>query len=201
MRLQAALAAGKVGKPKGGMVTDYDADTYSAKVMLQPEGIETGWLPIQTSAAGSGWGDYAGPLNGAQAIVSFLEGDREVGWITGFLASDEDLPPSPGPPAGEFWKIHQSGSLLKFTNDGDVLVTTQRDLVAAVGRDAHLTVEGNMNSQATNWTHTGPLHVTEDITCDTTITATTDVIGGGKHLKTHTHSGVTVGGSNTGQPV
>lgn len=33
------------------------------------------------------------------------------------------------------------------------------------------------------------------------ITATTDVVGGGKHLKTHVHSGVTPGGSNTGQPV
>jgi hypothetical protein len=34
-----------------------------------------------------------------------------------------------------------------------------------------------------------------------TVTATTDVVGGGKHLKTHVHSGVTTGGSNTGAPV
>lgn len=34
-----------------------------------------------------------------------------------------------------------------------------------------------------------------------TVTASTDVVGGGKHLKTHVHSGVTSGGSNTGQPV
>lgn len=34
-----------------------------------------------------------------------------------------------------------------------------------------------------------------------TLTATVDVVAGGKSLKTHTHSGVTAGGSNTGAPV
>lgn len=38
------------------------------------------------------------------------------------------------------------------------------------------------------WTHTGKL------------TALTDVVGGGKSLKTHVHAGVTPGGSNTGAP-
>lgn len=33
-----------------------------------------------------------------------------------------------------------------------------------------------------------------------TVTATTDVVGGGKHLKTHTHSGGTISG-NTGAPL
>jgi len=33
-----------------------------------------------------------------------------------------------------------------------------------------------------------------------TVTATTDVVGGGISLKTHTHSGVTSGSSNTGPP-
>lgn len=38
----------------------------------------------------------------------------------------------------------------------------------------------------TNTIH-GPLHVTQDITCDQTVTATTDVVGGGKSLKGHVH--------------
>lgn len=40
-----------------------------------------------------------------------------------------------------------------------------------------------------------------NINSPATMTATTDVVGGGKHLKTHVHSGVTTGGSNTGPPV
>ncbi|HKT53698.1 MAG TPA: hypothetical protein VJP88_04560 [Caulobacteraceae bacterium] len=38
----------------------------------------------------------------------------------------------------------------------------------------------------------GPLHVTQDITCDQTVTATTDVVGAGKSLKSHTHQVVNV---------
>jgi len=34
-----------------------------------------------------------------------------------------------------------------------------------------------------------------------TVTGSVDVVGGGKNLKTHIHSGVTVGGGNTGAPV
>lgn len=58
-----------------------------------------------------------------------------------------------------------------------------------------------------NTTINGTLHVTGVITCDDditsakTVTGQTDVVGGGKHLKTHVHSGVQAGGSNTGQPV
>ena len=50
-------------------------------------------------------------------------------------------------------------------------------------------------SSAAAWAHTG------DLTLTGTITATVDVIGGGKHLKTHIHSGVTPGGGNSGAPV
>ena len=45
------------------------------------------------------------------------------------------------------------------------------------------------------------VHITGDVNCDQTVTAATDVIGGGKSLKTHVHSGVQSGGSNTGAPV
>lgn len=39
------------------------------------------------------------------------------------------------------------------------------------------------------------------VAASATITAATDVVGGGKSLKTHVHSGVSTGGSNTGGPV
>lgn len=41
---------------------------------------------------------------------------------------------------------------------------------------------------------------TGDMTVAGTITATVDVVGGGKSLKTHTHGGVTAGAASTGQP-
>lgn len=39
-----------------------------------------------------------------------------------------------------------------------------------------------------------------NVTSPATMTATTDVVGGGKHLKTHTHSGVTSGSGTSGPP-
>lgn len=181
MRLQAHLAAGAVGRPKHGLVSSYDPKAYAVKVKLQPEDIETGWLPIQVLHAGQAFGVYAAPNLGDLATVVFLEGDREVGWCLGFLPNDEDRPPSV--PAGEIHVIHKTGAFAKFLTDGTI----------------HLEAAAGIHSKGP-WTHEGTLHTTQDITCDTTVTATTDVVGGGKHLKTHVHTGVTAGGANTGQP-
>jgi len=43
--------------------------------------------------------------------------------------------------------------------------------------------------------------INADVTVNGTLTATTDVIGGGKSLKTHVHSGVQGGVGNSGPPV
>jgi hypothetical protein len=47
---------------------------------------------------------------------------------------------------------------------------------------------------------TPTLHITGDVNCDKTVTATPDVVGGGKSLKTHVHTGVTTGGGTSGPP-
>jgi hypothetical protein len=47
---------------------------------------------------------------------------------------------------------------------------------------------------------TGNVEVTGDLSATGTITGTTDVVGGGKHLKTHTHAGVTTGTGTSGAP-
>lgn len=89
----AKMAAAGFAHPKLGTVTSYDPDAYLVKVMLQPEEIETGWLPIMTGMAGSAFGVYYGPAIGDQALVIFQEGDATVGLCIGFLPSDEDPPP------------------------------------------------------------------------------------------------------------
>lgn len=70
----------------------------------------------------------------------------------------------------------------------------------ASGQKLNLTAPGGTTINA-NTTINGTLHVTGNIQCDATVTGTTDVVGGGKSLKTHVHSGVTAGASNTGAPV
>lgn len=136
MRLQALLAAGHLAKPRLGLVTSYDPSTYSVKVTIQPEGFETGWLPICVLMAGNGWGIYAAPANGDQCAVSFQEGDREVGFVTGFVPNDIDRPPPV--PSGEIWAVQKSGAFLK------------------------LTATGIQSSGA--WTHTGTMTVSDTFT-------------------------------------
>jgi phage baseplate assembly protein V len=141
--------------------------------------------------------------------VHFQEGGQSAGFITGRFWNDSERPLAT--PSGEAWVVHKSGSVLKFHNDGSVELVTNQDLNATVGRNANVTVTGNLTanvsgaanvavtgnitSSAATWNHTGNMNVTG------TVTASTDVVGGGKSLKTHTHSGVTPGGGVSGAPV
>lgn len=60
--------------------------------------------------------------------------------------------------------------------------------------------------KAANIVLDGPVHITgvtttdHDINVTGTVTGSVDVVGGGKHLKTHTHGGVATGSGNTGAP-
>ncbi len=96
--------------------------------------------------------------------------------------------------------MHQSGSLLKFHNDGTV------ELVAA----------GTLTSTAPQWNHSGPVHITGDVTItgnetvSQNITAVQDVYdrngtkGTLQHVRdyydTHTHSGIQTGSGSTNTP-
>lgn len=60
--------------------------------------------------------------------------------------------------------------------------------------------DNNVAITATTIKIAGNVEVTGDLSATGTITGTTDVIGGGKHLKTHTHGGVTTGSGTSGPP-
>lgn len=105
-----------------GIITAYDPDSYAVKVQLQPTGEETGWIPLSSPWVGSGWGMAAGPMIGAVVEVDFDSGLMGAGMAAGQFFNDVDR--SPGPPSGEFWLIHKSGSLLKFLNTGEVLLSS-----------------------------------------------------------------------------
>jgi len=104
-----------------GIITAYDPDSYAVKVQLQPTGEETGWIPLSSPWVGNGWGLAAGPMIGAEVEVEFDSGLMGAGMAAGQFYNDEDR--CPGPPSGEFWLVHQSGSLLKFLNTGEVLLS------------------------------------------------------------------------------
>lgn len=126
MRLQAQLAQGRAAVTRAGIVTSYNPATYAVKVRIQPEDVETGWLPLGSAWVGNGWGLFTPPSAGDMVHVEFIEGDNDSGIVCNRLFSDGDRPLSV--PSGELWMVHRSGSVLKFKNDGTVEISAQTEL-------------------------------------------------------------------------
>lgn len=193
MRLQALRVLGATFTTRIGQITSFDPNRWAVKCTLQPDMVKTGWLPLASAWVGNGWGMFAAPAIGQTIEVSFIEGAFDAGTaeLRLFTTADQPLPA----PAGEFWLVHKNGQFLKLTNDGRLTVSDGQ------GATLYLDGSGKIVSGANQWTHTGPVHFTDNVQVDKTLTANTDVIGGGKSLKSHEHSGVQSGGSNTGPPV
>ena len=116
---------------------------------------------------------------------------------------------------------HMTGTIVFLDSEGNLVIDVTNDQKITVKGDANLTVGGNVsitvsgtatvnvagNTDITTPTMTlnGNMQVNGTIDCSSTVTAITDVIGGGKSLLTHTHVGSptapTGGISNTGAPV
>lgn len=131
---------GLSGVARFGLVSSFDPATYSAKVLIQPENVLSGWLPIISAWVGAGWG-LAAPLPpGAQVLVIAQEGDAEQGVIVGSVWSAVDKPLAA--PAGELWMQHQSGSFVKLMNDGTITLNA-----STVNITGSLVVSGDVSDQ------------------------------------------------------
>lgn len=149
MRAQQAFAG--FSGTRQGVITAYDPKEYAIKASLQPTGEETGWIPLGTPWAGNGWGFAAGPMIGAEVQIDFDSGTIGVGMAGGQFYNNEDR--SPGPPSGELWIVHQSGSMLKFLNSGAVVIQDKSGTVFSLngnGTSTHTATNGmtiNANMQ------------------------------------------------------
>ena len=140
VKAQAGGLDGLAGVARFGLVSSFDPDAYAAKVLIQPENVLSGWLPIVSAWVGAGWGLAAPLMPGAQVLVIAQEGDAEHGVIIGAVWSTVDRPLAA--PAGELWLQHQSGSFLKLHNDGTISLTAP-----TVNISGNLVVSGNISDQ------------------------------------------------------
>jgi phage baseplate assembly protein gpV len=128
------------GVARFGLVSSFDPVAYAARVMLQPENVLSGWLPILSAWVGNGWG-FAAPLTpGDQVLVVAQEADAEHGVIVGCVWSAVDK--APAAPGGELWLQHQTGSFLKLHNDGTIAMQA-----GSVNVTGNLVVSGNISDQ------------------------------------------------------
>jgi phage baseplate assembly protein gpV len=118
--------AGKHNK-RGGLVTSWDPKKHLAKVMFQPEGHETGWIPVHTMAAADGVGHMTGltpgdgKTTGDQVEVEYQEGDFDTGAIVSRIHSQVDVPPMVM--SGEQLFMSPFSSSVHLAMDGSITLT------------------------------------------------------------------------------
>lgn len=118
-----------------GNITSYDPVNHLVIVQIHPAtddepALQTGWIPYGSSWVGNGWGMYAAPVLNTLCIVLYQQGSRQIPIAATPLFGGSVRPLKVE--SGEFWIVHQSGSSLKFTNDGKVSISSgaQIDLTA-----------------------------------------------------------------------
>jgi phage baseplate assembly protein gpV len=118
VKARASALDGLGGQARFGLVSSFDPQAFAARVLVQPENILTGWLPVLAPWVGAGWG-LAAPLSpGDQVLMLCQEGDSQQGVIVGAVWSAATQ--APGAPVGECWLVHASGSFVKLQNDGTI---------------------------------------------------------------------------------
>lgn len=129
------------------------------------------------------------PTVGQQVIVICPEGDVEQGFVVNGLPSSAFAPLFRGLTNAI---LFADGTEISHDPEASHLqVSTPGSM--ALAAPGGLAIKGDV-------TLTGDLQISGDTGVGKTLTATTDVVGGGKSLKGHRHLGVTAGSAVSGAP-
>ena len=142
LRTQSSALDQAVAQPRFAIVSSVDPKTGNARVMLQPEGALSGWLPVLSPWTGTGWGMCCPPSPGDQVLVLSQEGIADHGIIVGRAYSQTQQCPNVS--AGEFWLVHASGSSVKLTNSGTIEINGPLAISGAVTVTGDVHVSGNV---------------------------------------------------------
>ena len=122
-RREAERVVGNIAQPRLGLVSSYDPDQYAVKVRMQPEGFESGWMPLGVPGAGNGFGVFMPPAVGDQVLVVHVEGSGGSPVAVASIYSDADRPVVEqigGCPTNEIRIVHKSGARLRFLDNGQI---------------------------------------------------------------------------------
>lgn len=170
-----------------GIVTQIDASRHRVRCKIPAlEGLETDWLAVITPNAG-GNQFYCLPDIG-ELVALLLDCRGENGCVLGAIYNSQDVPPAA---SNDVWKkVFTNGTTIEHSRStGDITIHTANKVIVN-SSDIQVndgSIEINNGSIIIN---NGGLSVTGgDVTAD------------GISLKSHLHSGVRSGSSNTGEPV
>lgn len=234
MRYNAATTNNTTLVAKTGEVVGFNPQTWSISVIFYPLTSDDGYdagaveVPLQSSWVGNGWGLYCAPALGTEVTVLFANGNLQEPIGLGFIFSGQ-VNPAQGIQSEECWLVHQSGSLIKLTNDGKITINgnTEIDLTAPqinitttgavnVTSGTIATIQAataiNLNAPVVNVSqdiviandlsaNNGQITMNSGVFNAVTLNATNDVTAAGVSLHNHVHSGVTSGGDDSGPPI
>ena len=160
-----------VGYVRLGIVSSSNPANATIKAKIQPEDVETGFIPYATPWIG--W--FAPPTPGDQVVLLFQEGDKNVPFGAFLLYGtwNNAIPPA-GVVAGEAILYHSSGSFIKLQNNGTLFINGD----TAIDVTAPLTEISDGGT-------------TDFLTLFTALKT---------YIDSHTHTGVTTGGGVSGAP-
>jgi len=168
--------------PKYGIISAYNPANYTVKVQLQPEGIETAFIPLEAIWVGNNLGAVFGPNIGDQVRLSFIDGNQQACVVGGRFFRNAAQPPLVQ--SGQAAFVDSQGSYIKLNNDGTITLGAPTGITSTTPL---LTQQGNLQING-NVTINGNQQSNGNITASGTVTGQTDVIGNGKSLHNHTHT-------------
>src|SRR5690348_14035919 len=213
--IQQALAAVWTALP--GYVVSFDPDTVTAVIqigiqtqLLGPDGQVTQVTPsplqdVPVMFPRGGGCTLTFPVKaGDECLVIFACRSIDSWWQSGgvqaqsasrsFSRADGFAIIGPMTQANKISNISTSKTQLR-SDDGSAYVELD-----PAGQIVNVTAPGGMTVDAPNVHFTGQTQFDKDMHFKTSLTSDTDVVGGGKSLKTHVHTGVTSGTSTSGPP-
>lgn len=134
----AARQAALFGQPRMGIVTSYNPNDGTAKVLIQPEGTMTGWLPVLSQSVGAGWGMHVPFKGGEQVMVLPHEGDTDNGVIVGRVFDDKNRPPSPA--GSDIYIKSSGGAVVNLLTNGNVVISDASGSSITFGNNGNITV-------------------------------------------------------------
>ncbi|MES1988724.1 MAG: phage baseplate assembly protein V [Pseudomonadota bacterium] len=132
IKTQAGLVVSGSEFATTGIVTQIN-ESNSSLVMVkiseafsnQPA-LTTGWIPVLSPWAGNGSGFFAPPQYNDLVLLIFANGSTQNPLAALRIFNDEDQ--ALNVPPGECWLVHKSGSFLKLTNDGKILINSEVEI-------------------------------------------------------------------------
>lgn len=127
---------------KYGKISAYNPSNYTVKVILQPEEIETGFVPLAAVWVGNNMGAVFGPAIGDPVRLDFIDGNAQATVVGGRFFSVNARPPVVQ--SGQCAIVDGAGASWRLNGDGTITVTAPAGMTITT---PSLVVTGDISDQ------------------------------------------------------